>query len=470
MKIKTFKFTLVAFCLFTFVIAKADIRLPAILSNNMVLQQNSKVKLWGWGDPTEKVVVTTSWNNKKDSVNTDENAKWVLEIQTPTAGGPYSITIKGNNTIELQNVLIGEVWIGSGQSNMEMNYYWGMPQMKEDFPTAANKNIRMFFIPRMTATTPQDRGEGRWVECDSNTIKYFSAVAYYFGKKLNANLKMPVGLIQAAWGGTPAEVWTPAELIDTDPVLKEAKGKLVRTTWWPITPGYTYNGMLAPIINYSIAGAIWYQGEGNTANAETYDRLLTTMIKSWRTKFNKEIPFYFVQIAPFRYGKKNEGALIREAQTKTLALPKTGMVITTDLADDTLDIHPKNKRDVGYRLADLALKNTYGLMTYNFSPTYTSMQIDKSRIILSIDEEGNGLMVKGKTITQLFIAGEDKVFYPATAKIEGNKIIVSHKKVPKPVAVRYAYGNTAIGNIFSKSGMPLAPFRTDDWPVDISNE
>ena len=366
--------------------------------------------------------------------------------------------------------MIGEVWIGSGQSNMEMNYFWGMPQMKEDFPTAANKNIRMFLIPRTTATTPQDIGEGKWVECDSNTIKLFSAVAYYFGKKLNANLNMPVGLIQAAWGGTPAEVWTPEEQINNDPVLNVAKRKLSRTSWWPITPGYTYNGMLAPIINYSIAGAIWYQGEGNTANGETYDRLLTTMIKSWRTKFNKEIPFYFVQLAPFRYGRKNEAALVREAQTKTLDLPKTGMVITTDLAEDTLDIHPKNKRDVGFRLGDLALKNTYGLdMAYSISPSFKSMQIDKSRIIVALNE-ANGLMIKGKAVTGLFIAGEDKIFYPAKAKMEGNKMIVSSKNVSRPVAVRYAFSNTAVGNIFNKSGMPLAPFRTDSWPIDTSKE
>jgi sialate O-acetylesterase len=229
--------------------------------------------------------------------------------------------------------------------------------------------------------------------------------------------------------------------------------------------------MLAPIINYSIAGAIWYQGEGNTYNAETYDRLLTTMIKSWRTKFNKEIPFYFVQIAPFRYGSKNEAAIIREGQSKTLAVPKTGMIITTDLADDTLDIHPKNKRDVGYRLADLALKNTYGLAkTYNISPSFKSMQIDKSRIIVSVDDGGSGIMIKGKNVIGLFIAGEDKIFYPATAKIEGDRIIVSSKNVSKPVAVRYAFSNTAVGNIFSKSGMPLAPFRTDNWTVDTSKE
>ncbi|MGZ5190324.1 MAG: sialate O-acetylesterase [Flavisolibacter sp.] len=459
------------FAFFAFNTVKADIRLPAIISSNMVLQQNSKMKLWGWGDPNEKVVVTTSWNTKKDSTKVDENAKWLLEIQTPKAGGPYTITIKGNNSIVLQNVLIGEVWIGSGQSNMEMNYYWGMPQMKEDFPTAANNNIRMFLIPRTTATTPQDIGEGKWVECDSNTVKHFSAVAYYFGKKLNANLNMPVGLIQAAWGGTPAEVWTPAEFIINDYVLNGAIRKLNRSSGWPITPGYTYNAMLAPITNYSIAGAIWYQGEGNTTNADTYDRLFATMINSWRTKFNKEFPFYFVQLAPYRYGNKNVAALIREAQTKTLAVPKTGMIITTDLADDTLDIHPKNKRDVGYRLADLALKNTYGLdMTYNISPSFESMQIGKSRIIVSFKDKSTGFMVRGKVVSGLFIAGENKIFYPATARMEGDKIIVSSKKVSMPVAVRYAFSNTAVGNIYNKSGMPLAPFRTDNWPVDTSNE
>ncbi|RYF77316.1 MAG: sialate O-acetylesterase, partial [Chitinophagaceae bacterium] len=248
----------------------------------MVLQQKAVVKLWGWADPGEKLVITTSWNNRVDSSKTDGNGRWHLNMETPAAGGPFTILIKGNNTITLENVLIGEVWICSGQSNMEMNYYWGLPQMREDIPTAASQNIRFFHIPKSTATTPQQQGEGSWVPCDSNAVKWFSAVAYYFGKKLNADLNVPIGLIHASWGGTPAEVWTPAEKVESNPTLKEAAQKLTPSDSWPIVPGYTYNAMVAPIVPFNIAGAIWYQGESNTGTAATYHELFSVMIRSWR--------------------------------------------------------------------------------------------------------------------------------------------------------------------------------------------
>ena len=445
----------------------ANVRLPPVISSNMVLQQKSNVKLWGWAEPNEKIVITLSWNNKTDSTKGDENAKWQLNIQTPSAGGPHTITIKGNNTITLQNVLIGEVWVCSGQSNMEMNYYWGLPQMKEDIPVAANQNIRFFHIPRNTAATPQQQIEGSWVVCDSNTVKAFSAVAYYFGKKLNAGLNVPVGLIHASWGGTPAEVWTPEETVTSNPVLNQAAQKLNRSNGWPITAGYTYNAMLAPLTNYSIAGAIWYQGESNTGTASTYHQLFSSMINAWRQKWGLEFPFYFVQLAPFNYGNNLVGALLREAQLKTLEVPKTGMVVTTDLADDTADIHPKNKREVGFRLANLALAETYGQsIEVVRSPLFQSMTIAKNKATLHFLNAENGLGQKGKKTTGFFIAGEDRQFYPAEAKVSGQTIIVWNEKVARPVAVRYAFSNTAIGNVFSKDGLPLSPFRTDAWQVN----
>jgi sialate O-acetylesterase len=449
--------------------AFANIRLPSVIGSNMVLQQNSSAKLWGWGEPGEKLFVTTSWNNRIDSLKVDENGKWLMNIPTPVAGGPYNITLRGYNTIVLQNVLIGEVWICSGQSNMEMSYNWGIPQMKADIATAANSNIRFYQVPRSTAVAPQEMGEGKWTECDSNTAKSFSAAAYYFGKKLNADLNVPIGLIQVAWGGTPAETWTPAERVENDPVLKQASAKLNRAPGWPITPGYTYNGMIAPVINTQIAGAIWYQGEANTGTASTYQQLLTTMIRSWREKSGKEFPFYIVQLAPYKYGNKNIAALLREAQQKTTALSKTGIVITTDLAEDTMNIHPKNKKDVGYRLANLALADTYGKnIPTAWTPAFESMTVNKNQVVVSIAHVPNGLSQKDKSITGFSIAGADKIFYPADAKIKGNTIIVSSKSVTQPVAVRYAFSNTAVGNVFSKEGLPLAPFRTDDWEVDTS--
>jgi sialate O-acetylesterase len=455
-----FLFCLLLICQLAF----ANIRLPAVISSNMVLQRNAKVKLWGWGEANEKVLITTSWNHKTDSTVVDGNAAWQLFIETPEAGGPYTIAIKGNNTIQLDGVLIGEVWICSGQSNMEMNYYWGLPQMKEDIPMAFNSNIRFFHVPKITAAYPQQNGEGSWVLADSNSVKWFSAVAYYFGKKINADLDVPIGLIHASWGGTPAEAWTPSEVVEQDPYLKEAAQKLNPSKYWPTAPGYAFNGMLAPLTNYSIAGAIWYQGESNTGTASTYESLFTSMIQSWRSKWQKEFPFYFVQIAPFNYGNNLIGALLREAQLKTLALDGTGMVVTTDLADDTSDIHPRKKREVGHRLASLALKHTYGLpLGAVESPLFSQMSIEKDRVILSFKNTGAGLMAKGKSITGFELAGEDRKFYPAEATILGNTIIVKTKSVISPVAVRYAFSNTAIGNVFNKEGLPLSPFRTDNW-------
>jgi sialate O-acetylesterase len=271
-------------------------------------------------------------------------------------------------------------------------------------------------------------------------------------------------LIHASWGGTPAEVWTPAEAVESNEVLKAAASKLKPSKGWPINPGFTYNAMIAPVTNYAIAGAIWYQGESNTGTASTYQQLFTSLIKAWRQQWNKELPFYYVQLAPYNYGNNLIGAQLREAQSKTLTLPKTGMVVTTDLAEDTADIHPRNKRDVGFRLANLALAGTYHQPVKGaFSPSFQRMTIDQNKMVLSFANAENGLVQKGKTITGLSIAGEDKRFYPAEARIKGSTIVAWSQEVPQPVAVRYAFTNTATGNIFSKDNLPLSPFRTDDW-------
>lgn len=461
--------------IFLFIIAtlitRANITLPAVIGSNMVLQQKSSVKLWGWGNPAEKVYITNSWNGKTDSTVVSENAKWQVYVSTPAAGGPYTITIKGYNTIVLENVLIGEVWVCSGQSNMEYNYHWGLPQMKEELPMAANLKLRFFNIPRATAETPQEDCKAQWTLCDSNTLQSFSAIGYYFGKKLSQDLNVPVGLINASWGGTPAEVWTPDEKVTADAVLREAALKQTRSNGWPITPGYAYNGMIAPLLNYAIAGVIWYQGESNTGTASTYHQLFSTLITSWREKWHKEFPFYYVQIAPFKYGNKNIAALLREAQLKTLVLPKVGMVVTTDLAEDTFDIHPKNKKDVGIRLAKLALSDTYGQPAVAAkSPVYKSLEIDREKAVLSFDNNPDGLIIKGNSIMGLYIAGADHHFYPAQAIAKDNRLTGWSKSVAHPVAVRYAFSNTAAGNLFSKEGMPVAPFRTDAWEVDTSGE
>jgi sialate O-acetylesterase len=451
----------------TTLFSKANVRLPNVLSSNMVLQQRSQVNLWGWCEPGEKIAITASWNQQKDSVKGTRDGNWRLTVSTPAAGGPYTISIKGQNSIVLDNILIGEVWVCSGQSNMEMCEGWGLPDVRAELPTCYTDKIRFFHIPKTTSQTPQDNCSGQWTVCDSNALKQFSAVAYFFGKKLNQELNVPIGLIEAAWGGTPAEVWTPAPLIDGDNLLKTANEKLVPANGWPYKPGNCYNGMIAPITSFAVAGALWYQGEANTVTPGSYERLLTTMIASWRAAWGLPLPFYYVQIAPFTYGVPNQGSLLREQEHKVMQVENTGMVVVSDLVSDTTNVHPKDKHDVGYRLANWALADTYhrqGLIYKN--PVYESMEIKGDKAVIEI-ANATGLMLKDKTAKELFIAGEDKVFWPATARIEGSKLIVSASGVKKPVAVRYQFSNAGIGNIFGKDGLPLAPFRTDSWPLGI---
>ncbi len=444
----------------------ANIRLPAVINNNMVLQQQSNVKLWGWSEPGEKIIVTTSWNKKTDSVTASRDAKWQLTVATPRAGGPYTITLMGNNTITMNNVMIGEVWVCSGQSNMEMSGSWGLQDIKNELPTAFNTNIRFFHIPKTTAVYPQEDCKAIWEVCDSNTVKTFSAAGYFFGKQLNQKLNVPIGLIEAAWGGTPAEVWTPDSVVNSKEHLKAAAAKLQPANGWPYIPGYAYNAMIAPVTPYQIAGTIWYQGESNTGTASTYKELFTDMITSWRKAWNKEFPFYYVQLAPFKYGSPYIGALLQEQQQQTMQLDNTGMVVITDITGDTNDIHPINKRDVGLRLANLALGKTYNQSISGYiSPMYISMAVDKNKAIISFDNVPGGLKIKDGKLREIYIAANDRMFYPANATVKNGQLVVWNKEVKEPAAVRFGFSNTAIGNLFSTEGLPVAPFRTDDWEV-----
>ncbi|MBC8052706.1 MAG: sialate O-acetylesterase [Sphingobacteriaceae bacterium] len=446
----------------------ADIRLPAILGDHMVLQQKSSVKLWGWCDGDEKIKVSTNWDTVTYRAIGSSQAKWVLEIQTPKSGGPYTITIKGNNTVVLNDVLIGEVWACSGQSNMEMSYNWlqnwGSNLYTEDIRNSTNNNIRFFQIPKLTAAYPQDDTKGKWVVCTPAEAKSFSLVAYFFGQKLQQQLSSPLGLITASWGGTPAEVWTPKDIIESKATLADAAKKLSPSKWWTVTPGAAYNAMISPITNYNIAGALWYQGEANVSAAPShYSDLLSSMIGSWRSAWKKDFPFYYVQIAPYAdYG--SQSALLREQQTMALSTPNTGMIVIHDLVDNIKDIHPRMKKEVGLRLADYALAETYGRKNFPAkSPAFSKMKVEKSKIRIYFDNAEKGLVSKGPLPTEFYIAGEDKVFKPAIAKIEGSTVVVSHPGLKSPVAVRFGFSNSAMPNIFSKEGLPANIFRTDNW-------
>ena len=440
----------------------------------MVLQQQSEVKFWGWCEPGEKITIKTDWDTTNYNVVGGSNAKWSLKVRTGSAGGPYTVKIMGYNTIQIQDVLVGEVWVCSGQSNMEMNYNWGLKQFTNDVNNAANKNIRFFHIPKLTADFPQEDTKAKWVVCNAEDVKRFSLVGYFFGKRINENLNVPVGLINASWGGTPAEVWTPKEIVENDTVLKSAAASLKSSNGWPVIPASAYNAMIYPLTNYKIAGTIWYQGESNTGTSQSYQSLFTSMIGSWRKAWQNDFPFYYVQIAPFTYGDNIIGPLLREAQTKSLNYSKTGMIVITDLVSDVKDIHPQQKKEVGERLANYALADNYGKNGIAYkSPIYKSMKIEKDKIRIFFDNAVNGFMVKGGgTPTEFYIAAEDKIFLPADAKIEKNTVVVSNKLIKNPVAVRFEFTNTAISNLFSKEarpdgsvgrGLPVNLFRTDDW-------
>lgn len=449
--------------LFSITAAFADVRLPAIIGSHMVLQQKATVKLWGWSSPAEKIVIQPSWDTTSYTIVAGRGARWTASIKTPAAGGPYTIKIKGSNQIILDDVLIGEVWVCGGQSNMEWCADQGLKQAKEESPNAVQNKIRFFYVPKSTSASLQDDVTAKWVVCNPEDMLHFSTIGYFFGKEINATTGMPVGLINSNWGGTPAEVWTPSEVVDNDVVLKEAADKLKPTAWWPYVKGEAYNAMIYPIVNYSIAGAIWYQGESNISTHYAYQKLFTSMIDSWRKAWNTDFPFYYVQIAPYAYGDDHiNGALLREAQTAAASHPKTGMVVISDLVDDVKNIHPSLKKEVAGRLAKYALAETYGMQGLVYkSPVYKSHQVENGAIRISFDHLPTTLKTSNGAPTEFYIAGADKKYVPANARIEGKTVLVSSKEVKEPFAVRFGFNNTAMPNLFSAEGLPVNLFRTD---------
>ncbi|TRX41278.1 sialate O-acetylesterase [Flavobacterium restrictum] len=442
--------------------AFANVTLPNVFSDNMVLQRNSEVTLWGWANPQEEVVITSSWNHETYKIKASNQAQWEIKIPTPKEGGPYTIVIKGYNEIVLKNILIGEVWVCSGQSNMEMNASWGIENGDEEVKNAANPNIRFFTVPKLTATTPQNNLSGTWTECTPETMKYFSAVGYFFAKRLQEDLKnVPIGLISSNWGGTPAEIWMPEEVIQNNAVLLASAKTRKEETYGPNQPGRAFNAMIYPLTGFKIAGVLWYQGESNVGST-VYDQTLSALIASWRQLWKTDFPFYFVQIAPYKYGEDHfGGAIIRDAQRKVLQeVPNTGMVVISDVST-VEDIHPKDKKSVGTRLANLALAKTYKTNTNVVNgPLFSALKIEKNKAIVTFDF-ADGLYFANKKTNQFEVAGADNVFYEATAFIKKNTVILQSDKVKLPLKVRFAWRNTAQSQLFNKANLPASSFITE---------
>lgn len=442
--------------------AFANVTLPNVFSDNMVLQRNADVTFWGWANPQEEVVITPSWSNETYKIKASNQAQWEIKISTPKEGGPYTITIKGYNELVLKNILIGEVWICSGQSNMEMNAGWGITNGAEAVKNATNTTIRFFSIPKLTASTTQNNLSGTWTTCTPETMKYFSAVGYFFGQRLQEELKnVPIGLISSNWGGTPAEIWMPEEVIQKDAVLLEAAKTRKEESYGPHQPGRAFNAMIYPLTKFKIAGALWYQGESNVGST-VYDKTLTALITSWRQLWQYDFPFYVVQIAPYEYGENHfGGAVIRDAQRKVAQqVPNTGLVVTSDISPID-DIHPKDKKSVGIRLGNLALANTYKTNKKLVNgPLFKAIKMEKSKVLVTFDYD-EGLYFKDKKADLFEVAGADNVFYKATAVIKNNSVIVQSDKVKSPTKVRYAWKNTDQATLFNQANLPASTFISE---------
>ena len=451
-------------------VAPTSLRLPAIISDNMVLQQDKPVRIWGWAPAGQAVKVKIGGQEKSATAGAD--GKWVVQLDKLKAGGPMEMVVEGGSAITVKNILVGEVWLCSGQSNMALPLAEAGNGAAEA-QAASFPKIRMFVTKMHAPEKPDDDCKGKWVECSPQTAGGFSAAAYFFGRKLHQELKLPVGLILCAAGGTPAENWISYEAMKSEPSLKTITDRFDQMPkdpkgWDVQLPTGLYNGEIAPLTPLAIRGVIWYQGETNSKRAYQYRTLFPLLISSWRKAWGEDLPFYFVQLANLDPAAAEPGesdwAELREAQAIALKLPNTGMAVAIDIGDVD-NIHAKNKQDVGLRLSQWALAKTYGLKLDYSGPFYHAMKAEGGKIRISFDEVGGGLEAKGGPLKGFAIAGEDKKFFWAEAQIDGNTVVVSSPEVPKPASVRYAWAKNPAGcNLYNKAGLPAAPFRTDTWP------
>jgi sialate O-acetylesterase len=509
------------------VIARAEVRLPAVFGDNMVLQQKQANPVWGWDAPGTQVKV--SFAGQVKTASADAKGRWEVRLDPVSASAkPASMTVSGSSTRELKNILVGEVWLCSGQSNMGFNLssVWDADL---DIATAKHPQIRLISVPNVGTQEIQDDFKGQWEECSPATVGGFTAVGYHFGRVLHEMLGVPVGLIDNAWGGSACEAWVRRDLLEKDPRFARmiAQWRQMESTYSDAVfekqmadykkkvedyaaarrialkagkpaptapgrppqnllrgqkrPGNLYAGCLHPIIGYGIRGAIWYQGESNSSQAHEYRALFPFMITHWRQEWKQgDFPFYWVQLADFKPEQPEPGdsdwAELRESQTRTLtAIPNGGQAVITDLGEAN-DIHPKNKRDVAERLARWALAKDYGLPVVYRSPEFKDMKINGGKALLTFDHAPKGLRtVDVDEVKGFAICGADRKWVWAKASILGgskqgtNQIEVSSPQVPQPVAVRYAWADNPVCNVYSAEGLPLTPFRTDDFPMITDN-
>ncbi len=483
---------------------RADVRLPHLFTDHMVLQRDRPIRVWGWADEGEKITVAL---DSKSTRTVARNGKWSVTLPRHKAGGPHTLVVQGNNRIEVQDILMGEVWICSGQSNMQ----WPLNRSFESGQVIAdsrNNWLRLFSVPRERAAEPQEDVSAAWQVCGPDTVPDFSAVAYYFGRDLHAALKVPIGLIHTSWGGSPAEVWMRWDLLAThpdyrqtllDPWTETERKYLAELEAWkteaaelraegkepsrsaprqPWRPSELYNAMIAPLLPFPIAGAIWYQGEANAGRAFQYRHLFLNLIENWRKDWGQgDFPFLAVQLAPWDKNRKrapdeiaavpgeSDWAELREAQLlATKLLKNVGLAVITDYGDKD-DIHPTQKEPVGARLALLARSIAYKHKIVASGPTFKKLKIKKNRAILSFDHVGGGLEARGGKLRGFALCGEDGQFLWANAEINDDTVVVTHPLINDPTEVRYGWADYPIVNLFNREGLPASPFRTDDFPI-----
>lgn len=456
----------------------ANIDLPSLFSDHMVLQREMDVPVWGTADPNG--VVTVEFMDQKVSSLSDDAGEWKVVLKPLKAGGPHELKVSGMETYVFRDVLVGEVWLGSGQSNMEMPLAgWGkVKNYEQEIADASYPDIRLFQVSHKMSLKPEKEVPSKgWRVCTPETIPDFSSTAYFFGRMLHKELEVPVGLIHSSWGGTIIEAWMSPESLQPLPGYDQRIVKLHNITEPlqkqsvipPHFPTVLSNGMIEPLIPYAFRGVIWYQGEANTGSAHQYRDLFPRLIRDWRKRWTQgNFPFLFVQLANFMPVEdqpgENSWAELREAQFLTLSEPNTGMAVAIDIGDAE-DIHPKNKQEVGRRLALNALRIAYKQDVVASGPIYRSMQIENEKMRLTFSNIADGLVIKnGEDLEGFAIAGEDRVFRWAEGAIDGDTVVLWHPQIKEPVAARYAWASNPICNLYNSAGLPASPFRTDDWP------